>query len=280
MKADLVSFVVPTRNSARTIEACLRSIREQRYPEMELVVVDNGSQDGTVEIAKEYATRLLLAGPERSRQRNLGAEASSGRFLVFVDSDMVLPPSLAREVVDGFSAAQGLGALILPERSIGDGFWARCRILEKQMYVGDPDVEAARAFRRAAFMCAGGYDEQLHAGEDWDLSERVAAISGVGRTSSFIVHDEGRLSLAADLAKKMYYGRSVGRYARKHPSGAVRRLMRRAITRGLWRLARNPLHGAGLMILKGLELGAVAVGMLVDVVRKRPAGRSSEERAP
>lgn len=273
-----VSFVVPTRNSARTIEACLRAIRAQSHTSAELIVVDNGSHDGTPEIARKYAEQLLNEGPERSHQRNVGAAASSGEFLVFIDSDMEVPSSLAREVVEAFAADARVTALVLPERSVGDGFWARCRILEKELYFGDPDVEAARAFRRAAFFDTGGFDEQLHGPEDWDLSERVGAAGGLGMTASFVLHDEGRLSLAGDLAKKMYYGRSVARYARRHPGGAARKLLRRAFIRRLPLLARDPVHASGLLLMKGLELGAVTVGMFFALVQRHPADRAGVRR--
>ena len=62
---DLVSVVVPTRNSARTIERCLRSIRAQSHPEVELIVVDNDSDDATPELAVGIADLVLHAGPER-----------------------------------------------------------------------------------------------------------------------------------------------------------------------------------------------------------------------
>src|SRR5687768_3411679 len=74
----LVSVVVPTRNSQRTIERCLRSIREQSYPAIELVVVDNFSTDDTFQISTELADLVISAGPERSAQRNLGIERASG----------------------------------------------------------------------------------------------------------------------------------------------------------------------------------------------------------
>lgn len=130
-----VSVIVPTRDSSRTIEACLASVCAQSYPDVELVVVDNGSTDGTPDVARPFAHRVLSAGSERSAQRNAGATASTGEFLVFVDSDMLLSPSVVEEVVLVFREDPGLQGLIIPERSRGTGFWARCRILEKELYL-------------------------------------------------------------------------------------------------------------------------------------------------
>ena len=72
----LVSVVVPTRNNARTIRPCLQSVRDQTYPHVELIVVDNDSTDETFDVATELADVALTGGPERSAQRNLGIEVS------------------------------------------------------------------------------------------------------------------------------------------------------------------------------------------------------------
>ena len=68
----LVSIVVPTRNSASTLEVCLESIRKQRYPRIEVLVVDNYSADETSMIVEEFGMKSLFRGPERSSQRNYG----------------------------------------------------------------------------------------------------------------------------------------------------------------------------------------------------------------
>ena len=78
--AELVSVVVPTRNAARTLDACLRSIRSQTYGRVELVVVDNHSLDATPEIARRYVDAFETSGPERSAQRNRGASVSMARL--------------------------------------------------------------------------------------------------------------------------------------------------------------------------------------------------------
>ena len=69
----LVSVIIPTKNSERTIRPCLESVCAQTYTNFEIVVVDNFSSDLTVRIAKEYADLVLLAGPERTSQVKLGA---------------------------------------------------------------------------------------------------------------------------------------------------------------------------------------------------------------
>src|SRR2546430_16185158 len=84
-----VSAIVTTRNSELSLEACLKSIRSQSYGNVELLVVDNRSEDATVAIARRYADVVADIGPERSAQRNCGARLATGDYLLFVDSDMI-----------------------------------------------------------------------------------------------------------------------------------------------------------------------------------------------
>src|SRR5258708_40211689 len=93
-KKPLVTVVVPTKNSAVTLDACLESIVKQTYRHIELIVVDNKSSDTTKDIAKVYTTSVFDKGPERSAQRNFGAVKGKGEVLVFIDSDMILSPHI------------------------------------------------------------------------------------------------------------------------------------------------------------------------------------------
>jgi glycosyltransferase involved in cell wall biosynthesis len=257
-----ISFVVPTRNSARTLDACLGSLRAQTHPEIEIVVVDNASTDGTGDIGRQHADLLVQWGPERSAQRNRGTACSTGEIVVFIDSDMVLEPHVAAEIQDRFDAEPQLGALIIPERSFGEGFLARCRELEKLLYVGDPGVESARAFRRGLIETLGGWDESLTAAEDWDLADRTrAAGARVGRVDAWIWHDEGRIRLRATFAKKRYYGRWIDRYLQMHADRGRRKFVRTGLLSQPVRLLRHPLLTAGLATLKITEAGGLLLGV-------------------
>jgi glycosyltransferase involved in cell wall biosynthesis len=267
--------VVPTRNSARTLEACLESIRSQTYSAVELVVVDNHSLDATQAIAERFSDILDRSGPERSAQRNRGAKLASGEYFLFIDSDMRLTPGVITDCLD-MALARRARAVIIPEESIGEGFLARCRALERSCYTGDDSIEAARFFTREAFELAGGFDEGLNAMEDWDLTIRVAEGSSLPRTSSRLVHDEGRLKLVSILRKKRYYATSARRYWRKHRLAALQQanmVFRPAFARNWKRLARQPHLTIGFLALKGLESAAVTWGLTEDLVLHREGGR-------
>lgn len=268
-----VSVVVPTRNSGRTLERCLRSIRHQRGPTVEIVVVDNSSTDDTWRIAEGISDVVMAGGPERSAQRNVGAARSTGELLVFVDADMVLSPGVLLELCD--LRARGATAMVIPERSFGLGFWARCKALEKLIVLGDPAVEAARAFERSAFFGAGGYDGSLTACEDWDLADRISTDrpgperTAPARTLAEIWHDEGELRLRSTFDKKRYYGRWVDRWLRSAP--AHRR--RRALGAAAPHLVLQPVTAAGLVVMKSVEAAGFAAGLLDARRDRRPEAR-------
>jgi len=253
--------VVPTKNAGRTLSACLDSLRRQDYRRSEIVVVDNGSTDNTVDIARRHADMVIDQGPERSAQRNRGAEFALGDVLVFIDADMVLEPQVARQCATAFRSEAAVGALVLPELSFGRGYFARCRALEKRLYLGDDRVEAARAFRREAFTGVGGYDPALNAFEDWDLADRVRARGWrTSRIEARVWHDDGVVSPLRQFFKKRGYGRQSGRYLARRDTPRRRKLLRT----GLWRQPRalfaRPWLTVGLVVLKTFEAAGIAAG--------------------
>jgi glycosyltransferase involved in cell wall biosynthesis len=87
-----ISVVIPVRDGAATLERCLSAAFASRYPRFEVVVVDDGSRDGTAEVAARFPCKLVRLGRHGgvSRARNAGAAASSGELLVFIDADCLL----------------------------------------------------------------------------------------------------------------------------------------------------------------------------------------------
>ncbi|MGD9781376.1 MAG: glycosyltransferase family 2 protein [Kiritimatiellia bacterium] len=89
----LVSVVVPVYNGAHCLPRCLDSLQKQTHPRVEILVVDDGSTDGTPELVKA-PVRLLSTGGRKGAgaARNLGARAAAGEVLFFTDADVVAPP--------------------------------------------------------------------------------------------------------------------------------------------------------------------------------------------
>lgn len=265
--SGVVGVVVPTRNSARTLRACLLSLRHQQVRPT-IVVVDNHSTDATVHIAQELADVWVVAGPERSAQRNRGAELLvHADVLGFVDSDMVVEPDVVAQVAT--QVAAGTDAVVVPEHTMGTGFVARIRAFERAQYVGASQVEAARFFTRAVFDAVGGFDEALTAGEDWDLSLRaLRAGATVGHVQACIRHDEARVGFLAHCAKKGRYATGLRLFLAKHGNQGRAVVMDRPYLHRPWTLLRHPMLGSGLVLLKAGE----AVAVLAALARQAMSG--------
>jgi glycosyltransferase involved in cell wall biosynthesis len=267
MHKGLVSIIVPCKNSSATMEACLKTSTEQTYPHIELIVVDNHSTDDTVEISKRYTSRVFVKGPERSTQRNFAVEQATGEFVVIIDSDMELSPTVVEECVKEMQK-EGVVGVVIPEESFGKGFWAQCKRLERSFYVGVSWMEAARFFRRDLYQKLGGYDEKLVSGEDWDLSQRMQQYGKLGRIPSFIFHNEGALHLRKTLGKKYYYAKKFALYSTKNEgssqlsnqTGLVKRYALFFSQPG--KLLRNPFLGAGMLFMKTAEFLYGGLGLI------------------
>jgi glycosyltransferase involved in cell wall biosynthesis len=243
----------------------------QDHPALELVVVDNFSDDDTFAVAQEFADLAIQSGPERSAQRNLGIDKAAGAWILYIDADMVLEPDV---VSDALAAAIRAGAdgVFVPEESFGPGFWTACRALERRCYVGQPMIEAPRLVRREVFAELGGFVADVAGQEDAELRMRMLR---AGRrltwSRALIRHDEGRLTFAGVMRKRVYYGRSIPAYAAAQP-GAVR-AQGLATVRAYahsWRiLAADPVHAVGLAALRSSEAVAYAAGAALAVRDRR-----------
>ncbi len=258
---DSVTVVVPTRDNIRTIEACLRSVLEQTHP-VELVVVDNHSTDGTLEVARRFTEHVITAGPERSAQRNTGVRAATGEWVLWLDSDMLLPPRTVAAAVQT-ATATGAAGIALPERTIGEGFWTACRALERECYLDDPWLHNPRLVRRDYLLGEGAFHLDMSGPEDADLRMKMRSTgAGIELAPIIIDHDEGRLTIADVLRKRYYYGRSIPAFADEHEGavGAQGRAVLRSYVRNHRRLLRDPAHAVGMVLLRALEAGGYAAG--------------------
>jgi glycosyltransferase involved in cell wall biosynthesis len=267
MTQPLISIVIPTRNSAGTLEACLKSIRQQDYPGFEIIIVDAASHDGTPGIARRLADRVISRDATVTESRNIGFKEARGGILLSIDSDMVLEPGLLRDIA---SRMGGLGALIIPELGRGKSFLSKLKSLEKKCYLNDPQMESARVFSKEAFAAVKGYDERLKFGEDWDIHCRIRAAFPIGRAEKCVYHDTDGLTIAGDVRKFYGYGRSARSFtSKKNPGSSKIVSPSRFLFIGRWAmLASTPLESAMLVILKGLESAAFGLGYLTSFLSR------------
>jgi glycosyltransferase involved in cell wall biosynthesis len=180
--AGRVSFVVPSFQAERTLAASIESIRASAPPSHEVIVVDDGSLDGTLEIARELAdvviTRPCQGGAARCR--NDGARVARGDILVFVDSDAVA--GLLRHFKEGADAAFGAYEP-LPPPEVRNVATTYKNLLHHYTHLhGDRDASTFwsgfGAVRREAFLAVHGFDTAATTGadvEDIHLGYRLRA---------------------------------------------------------------------------------------------------------
>lgn len=269
MHKKLISVIVTTKNEEKNIKKCLSSITKQTYKNYEIIVVDNYSSDRTVEISKKYTPFIFIKGPERSSQRNYGASKAKGEYVCFIDADMQLANDILSSCVEVVNKDTHIGSIILPEKSIGKSFWARCKALERSYYEKIDWIEASRFFKKTIFDRIGGFDTGMISGEDWDIYDRAKKIAPVFRINKYILHNEENLSLWKTMRTKYYYAKNISIYKKKANKSSFRKqasVIRRFLLffSNPKKLFSNPSVGIGMLIMKLCEYGAGMVGYILS----------------
>lgn len=274
---DLVSIIIPTKNNVDVLENCLRSIKNQTYKSIEVVIVDGKSTDKTIDIAKKYNCRIFFFVPKVKRgtfdasfKRNYGAKKGKGNYIYWMDADMELSKNLIKEAVD--VCKKGVDAVILPEDSFGKGIWAQAKNLERRCYWGDNTVESPRFFKRHVWEDIGGLDESLGAGgDDLDIHQKVIEKGyKVARTKSIVMHNEGDLKLSKLIKKHYMYGRDTIKYFYKRPKASIVSYfpIRPAYVRNFKLFLSRPLDACAFIIMRTLENVAGVAGIIYSFVNK------------
>ncbi len=167
----MISIVIPVRNGARALEACLRAACRAALPDNEVVVVDDGSADESASIAARHPCRLVRLERPRgaSAARNAGAAAARGDILFFTDADCVLGPdtlSRARAALDAAGPRSVVGGTY-ETRPFDPGFFPAFQAVfvnyHETRRPDNPDYVAthAMAIRAVDFRESGGFDERF-----------------------------------------------------------------------------------------------------------------------
>jgi len=224
MSNPLVSVIIACKNNEKYIEKCLQSVKDQTYKNIELIIVDNFSNDQTPQIAQRYTEHFYQLGPERSTQFNFGFKKSHGELIYRIGAEFVLEPDLIEKCVK--KIADGYDALALHNRSVGEGIWARVRYFERESYRGSNSVVAVRFMKRSVFENVGMFDEKLVAGEDFDLHNRIVAAGYKWAHVDAVEEHIGEPKTLKEVWHKFYYyGRTIKRYHEKNKTVSKKQMV-------------------------------------------------------
>jgi rSAM/selenodomain-associated transferase 2 len=172
-----ISIIIPALNEAANIQAAIASI--QLSTNIEIIVVDGGSNDNTVDIAKSFGVKVLTSMPGRACQMNVGAAIASGEILLFLHADTRLPPcfdTLVRATLDRETVAGAFRLKIAGEawglRLVEWGVGVRSRFF--QLPYGDQAIFVTKK----VFEQIGGFPE-LPIMEDFELIRRLRGIGHI-----------------------------------------------------------------------------------------------------
>lgn len=216
-----VSVVIPTLNEEAVIARCLESLAGQTLPgdAFEVILVDNGSQDRTVAIARGFQGTMRLRCLDRegvpvSALRNFGATVARGRFLAFLDADCIAPRDWLEQALGPLRSA-GCGVIgahytIPPGSSWVARTWygdMRTRKRGRVSYVPAGTMLVGREL----FLERGGFDETIATSEDCEFCQRVsdAGFPVEGIPSLSVVHLGTPQTVAAFYRKERWHGTDV-----------------------------------------------------------------------
>jgi hypothetical protein len=179
-----VSVVIPSLNQARFLREALDSVLGQDYPSLQVIVMDGGSTDGSVEILKGYADRVqFVSEPDlgQSHAINKGMVLAKGQIVSWLNSDDRLVPGAIGKAVAALTANPGAAMLygegeLLAESGEVMGRFEATRPFDlwTLIHVWDYIMQPTVFMRTERFHAVGGLDESLHYGMDWDLWIRLA----------------------------------------------------------------------------------------------------------
>ncbi len=213
-----VGVVIPCKNERRTIERCLLSLRAQRLPPRRIVVVDNGSTDGSVQVAQRLADEVLhLPSGRIAHLRNQGALAVGDvDALAFVDADCEVAPDWLVQASAALEHAEVVGSRT---RAPDEATWVSRRWAAVEAATTHDQSRVwsqAMVVDRSMFERLGGFDQRLTTNEDSDLSARAVAAGGRVRLVPAMVatHHGFAPTLRRFVRRERWHSSQAGWYGR------------------------------------------------------------------
>jgi glycosyltransferase involved in cell wall biosynthesis len=177
----MVSFCIPTYNNADTLERCLNSINLQKYPSLEIIIVDGGSSDDTLKIAKKFTKNIFYDPGKLGSARQTSIDHAQGEILALFDSDIIIPhENWLKNAIKYFNYSSQVST-VWPFNTAKPGassitrlyfnFWEVVyldAIKKKRGLFGGGNA----LFLKKYFNEIGGIDKNIHWGEDCDWAQK------------------------------------------------------------------------------------------------------------
>jgi glycosyltransferase involved in cell wall biosynthesis len=180
-----ISIIIPVYNEEKHIEECIKSLLLQNHPNYEIIVVDDGSNDKTIQILNNFASRqkiILLKQNHRgpAHARNLGNSVAGGEILVFVDGDMFFEKYFLENLVLPIISSKSKGTFSKEEYVANWNnkiakFWQYNRGIFSDRMIEDKYIRNAPVFRailKSEFDKVSGFDDIGYT-DDWSLSRKL-----------------------------------------------------------------------------------------------------------
>lgn len=223
-----ISVVVCSHNGRRTIAECCRALPKLDYPDVEVIIVDDGSTDGTHEAVSRNGFRVIRTpNVGLSAARNLGLAAAGGEIVAFIDDDAYPDPHWLKYLASAFLTTDcaGAGGPNIPPP--GDGQTAACVANAPggplHVLVSDDQAEhlpgCNLAFRKHHLLAIGGFDPRFRtAGDDVDVCWRIQAHGGwLAFSPGAMVWHHRRNSIRSYVRQQKGYGRAEAILEQKWP---------------------------------------------------------------
>jgi len=304
-----VSVLVCAHNAEQTLDECLTSLEQLNYPNVEIIVVNDGSRDATGAIARRHpAIKLIETDNEGlSAARNTAAHAATGEIVAYIDSDARADHEWLSYLVQPFLRSDAAGAggpNVVPD---DDGWIAQCVarspggpthvLLDDRVAEHIPGVNMA--FRRDVLLSIGGFDPSYHAaGDDVDLCWRLQARGyRLEFAPSALVWHRHRNSVKAYWRQQVGYGEAESMLIDRHPEKfldgnarwrgriysplpVIRSMSRLRINAGVWGTAPFPsvycTHTASVWFPHSSHWHLLSAGSLLGAVALLAMGRIAE----
>jgi glycosyltransferase involved in cell wall biosynthesis len=193
MNQPLVSVIIPNYNYGRYLSEAIDSVLAQTYSNIEIIVVDDGSSDNSLEILAAYEKKGIKVIQQKNSgvgaARNIGAAKSKGKFIAFLDADDIWIPTKIERQLAGFTDEIGLITCGMREFDSASNETLAYLMSDKtdwdvhEILLLDYPVVSGSAIvvRRSTFEISGGFDDrkEMHPSEDWEFFYRIAGISKV-----------------------------------------------------------------------------------------------------